>query len=52
MPLETKRQKLESGLNSLGIQWDSNQLELLLEYLAMLERWNKTYNFDRCSRSL
>jgi 16S rRNA (guanine527-N7)-methyltransferase len=44
MPLETKRQKLESGLNSLGIQWDSNQLELLLEYLAMLERWNKTYN--------
>lgn len=44
MPPETKREKLESGLNSLGIPWDSNQLELLLDYLAMLERWNKTYN--------
>jgi len=34
----------ESGLYSLSCQHTTIQLDLLKQYVAMLDRWNKTYN--------
>ena len=39
-----KRQKLIAGMRTLGVAYTLDQLDLLLAYLKMLERWNKTYN--------
>lgn len=42
--LNNHQQELERGLDSLGVSFTEQQIERLLGFLAMLERWNKTYN--------
>lgn len=36
--------QLEKGLQTLGIESTPEQVALLIEYLALLEKWNKVYN--------
>lgn len=38
------REKLELGLEQLKINLDNTQISLLLEYLELIYKWNKTYN--------
>ncbi|VAW48881.1 16S rRNA (guanine(527)-N(7))-methyltransferase [hydrothermal vent metagenome] len=35
---------LEKGLQELGIEVTSEQVALLIQYLTLLEKWNKVYN--------
>lgn len=35
---------LSQGVRSLALDLDENQLALLLDYLALIEKWNKVYN--------
>ncbi len=35
---------IERGLDALAIEDDGGRARLLAEYVALLERWNKTYN--------
>ncbi len=35
---------LTSGLRALGLQLSGEQVSLLLDYLALLQKWNKVYN--------
>jgi 16S rRNA (guanine527-N7)-methyltransferase len=44
MPLSHNQQALELGIKTLGLSCSSQQLEQLLAYLEMLQRWNKAYN--------
>ena len=44
MSLSDRYQELKAGINTLGIDCTSQQLEKLLTYLELLERWNKAYN--------
>ncbi|MEO8297052.1 MAG: 16S rRNA (guanine(527)-N(7))-methyltransferase RsmG [Burkholderiales bacterium] len=36
--------RLRAGAQTLGLTLDAQQLDQLLAYLALLARWNKTYN--------
>ncbi|MBU4519430.1 MAG: 16S rRNA (guanine(527)-N(7))-methyltransferase RsmG [Gammaproteobacteria bacterium] len=38
------RDVLTSGLQALGLQLGDEQVSLLLDYLALLQKWNKVYN--------
>jgi 16S rRNA (guanine527-N7)-methyltransferase len=38
------RDVLTSGLQALGLQLSDEQVSLLLDYLALLQKWNKVYN--------
>ena len=38
------RQLLAEGIAALNIDCSPKQLELLMQYLNLLVRWNKTYN--------
>ncbi|VAW49469.1 16S rRNA (guanine(527)-N(7))-methyltransferase [hydrothermal vent metagenome] len=38
------KSQLEKGLQTLGIESTPEQVALLIEYLALLEKWNKVYN--------
>jgi 16S rRNA (guanine527-N7)-methyltransferase len=38
------KQLLLEGLSDLKIELDGNQIERLLDYLILLEKWNKSYN--------
>lgn len=42
----TIKEKIISGADSLNIQLTDQQSELLLRYLLLLEKWNKTYNLS------
>jgi 16S rRNA (guanine527-N7)-methyltransferase len=44
MSLSHNQQALELGIKTLGLSCSSQQLEQLLAYLEMLQRWNKAYN--------
>ena len=44
MSLSHNQQELELGVKSLGLNCSSQQIEQLLAYLEMLQRWNKAYN--------
>jgi 16S rRNA (guanine527-N7)-methyltransferase len=44
MSLSYNQQELELGIRSLGLNCSSQQIEKLLAYLEMLQRWNKAYN--------
>ena len=35
---------LQVGLHSLGLALDARQIDLLLDYLGLLQKWNKVYN--------
>lgn len=39
-----KRARLQTGMAALGLNCGADQLDSLLHYLNMLERWNKAYN--------
>jgi len=43
-PKSQKRSQLQAGIDALALACTKEQLDLLLAYLDMLERWNKTYN--------
>jgi 16S rRNA (guanine527-N7)-methyltransferase len=36
--------ELQSGIETLGLNCSSDQIDQLLAYLEMLQRWNKAYN--------
>jgi 16S rRNA (guanine527-N7)-methyltransferase len=38
------RTSLQSGLQSLQLALDARQVDLLLDYLGLLQKWNKVYN--------
>ena len=38
------RQTLEEGARTLGLALSAGQLDLLLDYLALIQKWNKVYN--------
>lgn len=38
------RQSLEEGARTLGLALSVGQLDLLLDYLALIQKWNKVYN--------
>ena len=38
------KQKLQEGLTALGLTLTTAQQLLLLEYVALLKKWNGTYN--------
>lgn len=38
------RQKLQNGLSAMNIELSTGQQLLLLEYVALLRKWNSTYN--------
>jgi len=38
------RDVLTSGLRALGLQLGDEQVSLLLDYLVLLQKWNKVYN--------
>ena len=40
----TQQQDLEAGLRELNLNCSSLQLEKLLKYLELLQRWNKAFN--------
>ncbi|MGB1327430.1 MAG: 16S rRNA (guanine(527)-N(7))-methyltransferase RsmG [Porticoccaceae bacterium] len=44
MSLSPNQQELELGIKTLGLNYSSHQVEQLLAYLEMLQRWNKAYN--------
>lgn len=44
MSLSHNQQALELGIKPLGLNCTSQQIEQLLAYLEMLQRWNKAYN--------
>jgi 16S rRNA (guanine527-N7)-methyltransferase len=42
--MENCRKILQQGLQELNIVSDETQLELLLDFIKLLEKWNKAYN--------
>lgn len=38
------KQQLQQGLQVLGLSLSTAQQLLLLEYVALLKKWNSTYN--------
>jgi len=42
--MDILREQLLSGSDSLGITLESKKLSLLLDYVRLLEKWNKSYN--------
>ncbi|OSZ71516.1 16S rRNA (guanine(527)-N(7))-methyltransferase RsmG [Hydrogenophaga sp. IBVHS1] len=38
------RATLQAGLQSLQLELDSHQVDLMLDFLALLQKWNKVYN--------
>lgn len=43
-PIEALRPALDSALRALGLAADASMQDRLLGYLALLQRWNSTYN--------
>ncbi|NSX03763.1 16S rRNA (guanine(527)-N(7))-methyltransferase RsmG [Cupriavidus gilardii] len=39
-----QRRRLEAGLAAIGLPLDDGRIETLLAYLALLRKWNATYN--------
>jgi len=42
--METCQKILQEGLQRLDISSDESQLEALLKFIKLIEKWNKTYN--------
>lgn len=42
--MDACRDSLQAGLNDLNLILDSNQLDQLLTYIHLIEKWNKAYN--------
>lgn len=44
MTLTTLKPQLEAGLDELGLSLTDTQVDRLIQYLTLLEKWNKVYN--------
>lgn len=44
MTSDRDRQTLESGLTSLNLPLSPQQVDALLAYMALIQKWNKVYN--------
>lgn len=44
MSYQQNHTELQSGIKTLGLSCSSDQIDQLLAYLEMLQRWNKAYN--------
>lgn len=44
--MKTLKTELEAGIHSLQLTIDNAKIELLLNYLALLDKWNKAYNLS------
>ena len=44
MSYQQNHAELQSGIKTLGLSCSSDQIDQLLAYLEMLQRWNKAYN--------
>jgi 16S rRNA (guanine527-N7)-methyltransferase len=44
MSVSQNQQQLALGIETLGLNCSSSQIDQLLAYLEMLQRWNKAYN--------
>jgi len=44
LPAHPLRQSLEEGVRALGLTLTASQMDLLLDYLALIQKWNKVYN--------
>ena len=42
--MSTSEQQLRAGAEALGIEVSENEFTALLNYLALLQKWNKAYN--------
>jgi len=42
--MENCREILQQGLQTLDIAASDNQIDLLLDFIALMEKWNKAYN--------
>ncbi len=42
--LKARRRQLEAGLERLGLTATAGQQDRLLQFLALLQRWNRSYN--------
>lgn len=42
--MESCKNILQQGLQSLGIAYDKSQIESLLKFIKLIEKWNKAYN--------
>ena len=45
------RSKLEDGLKQLGIIFSPEQIQLQINYLMMLEKWNKAFNLTAITQT-
>ena len=44
MPVTEAAALLREGMDRLGLEPSDSQMDSLLDYLALLQRWNKSYN--------
>jgi 16S rRNA (guanine527-N7)-methyltransferase len=44
--LSDLKDKLQAGISELGLTASDHQLDLLMEYLSLLEKWNTTFNLS------
>lgn len=49
MTSEALRSKLQKGLTEISLELSSNQIDQLLEYLDLMNRWNKKINLTAIS---
>lgn len=42
--MEPLKQQLQQGVAALGLQLNETQLQQLLDYVALLQKWNQAYN--------
>ena len=42
--MDTCRTSLIAGLDDLGLTLDETQIQQLLDFISLLEKWNKAYN--------
>ena len=40
----TPHQQLEAGVSSLGLALDAGQLDKLMQYLGLIQKWNRVHN--------
>lgn len=43
---EAQRTELERGVRALGLELSPEQIDLLLQFLALLVKWNRVYNLS------
>lgn len=51
MPYSEERQILVAGCRQLGLQVTDNQIEALIQYLALFDKWNRAYNLSAIRES-